>query len=162
MLLFFLFCFGFGARYINTVVFDYRPVYISKTITNSDHLEAIKNAMGNFGIIETQNKSQNHIRIQYERLNGGGIWMTAHSHTDGYFYVTETVIGINRLVDRNTFQCLVLHEFGHSFGLGHSERGIMRASLQPQNQFCNLEIEDLIALYDIGFFNSHNHQTDWR
>ena len=36
---------------------------------------------------ETENKTDNHIRIEYQNYNGGGTIMLAQTHTDGYFEV---------------------------------------------------------------------------
>lgn len=141
------------SQYINTVKFPRRDVYISNWITN-EHRESIYIAMEQLDLQETQNKSINHIRIEYDNYNGGGIYMKSHSHTDGYFEVYKTVIGINRLLDPIMFQCVVLHELGHAFGLGHSENSpVMEPIINFTKNYCHLSIFDIINLYNIGYYD---------
>ena len=140
------------SQYINTVKFPHRPVYISKWI-NEDHRESIYIAMNQLNLNETQNKTENHIRIQYDNYNGGGVSMTAHSHTDGYFEVYNTVIGINRLLDPIMFECVVLHELCHAYGLGHNENSVvMNPVINFTTNYCYLSIFDIINLYNLGFY----------
>lgn len=140
-------------QYINTVRFPIRPIYISNWISD-EHRESIYLALQQLSLIETQNKSLNHIRIEYNNLNGGGISMKAHSHTDGYFEVYETTIGMNRLLDPVMFQCVVLHELGHAFGLGHNENSqVMSPIINYTKTYCYLSIFDIINLYNIGFYD---------
>lgn len=141
------------SQYINTVRFPIRPIYISNWISD-EHRESIHIAMEQLDLVETQNKTENHIRIEYNNYNGGGISMTAHSHTDGYFEVFETAIGINRLLDPVMFQCICLHELGHAFGLGHTDSGVMSSVINFTENYCYLSIQDIINLYNIGFYDS--------
>ena len=140
---------GFAtSQYINTVVFPHRDVYISKWISD-DHRESIYNAMGQFDLTETLNKTGNYIRIQYDGLNGGGTSMLAYSHTDGYFEVYETVIIFNRLLNPTMAQCIVLHELGHAMGLGHTRTGIMTPIINYTQNYCYLDIETYINLFNV-------------
>ena len=136
------------SKYINTVVFPHRDVYISKWISD-DHRESIYSAMSQFDLTETLNKTDNYIRIEYDRFNGGGTSMVAYSHTDGYFEVYETVIGINRLLDPVMFQCVCLHELGHAAGLGHTRAGIMTPIINYTQNYCYLDIETYINLFNV-------------
>ena len=136
------------SQYINTVVFPHRDVYISKWISD-DHRESIYNAMGQFDLTETLNKTGNYIRIQYDGLNGGGTSMLAYSHTDGYFEVYETVIIFNRLLNPTMAQCIVLHELGHAMGLGHTRTGIMTPIINYTQNYCYLDIETYINLFNV-------------
>ena len=138
-------------QFINNVIFPHRPVYISKLISD-EHRESIHIAMDQLALKETENKTENHIRIQYDNYNGGGVLMTASSHTDGYFEVYQTVIGMNRMLDIFMFQCVVLHELCHSYGLGHTDYGIMKPIINFTENYCHLSIFDIINLYDAGFY----------
>ena len=138
-------------QYINTVIFPRRPIYISKLI-NDEHRESIYIAMEQLNLQETQNKTENHIRIEYAHYNG--VNMLASSHTNGYFEVYETIIGMNRLLDSVMFQCVILHELCHSFGLGHNENSrIMNPIINYTVSYCYLSIGDIISLYNIGFYD---------
>lgn len=130
-----------------------RPVYISNWIS-TEHREGIQNAMDQLGLQETQNKSINHIRIEYSGgVNGGGIEMLASTDYDG-FYIYKTVIGINRLLDRNSFQCIALHELLHAYGLAHNENSrVMKPIINYTQNYCYLNIVDIINLYNIGFYD---------
>lgn len=142
------------SQYINTVKFPIRPVYISNWITE-EHRDSIHLAMEQLDLKETQNKSINHIRVQYNNYNGGGINMLASSHTDGYFEVYETTIGINRLLDPVMFQCVVLHELLHAYGLAHNENSrVISSVINFTKNYCSLDIIDIINLYNIGFFSN--------
>jgi predicted Zn-dependent protease len=99
---------------------------------------------------ETENKTDNHIRIEYQNFNGGGATMEAYSHTDGYFEVHNTIIGINRMLDPVMFQCVALHELGHAMGLGHTETGIMSPIINFTKEYCFLSIRDYINLWKIS------------
>jgi homoserine acetyltransferase len=136
------------SQYINTVVFPLRKVYISKMISD-EHRGSIYNAMSQFGLTETLNKTDNYIRIEYDGYNGGGTSMVAHSHTDGYFKVYDTIIGINRLLDPVMFQCICLHELGHAAGLGHTSEGIMRPIVNYTQNFCYLSDSDYVNLFNV-------------
>lgn len=103
---------GIATSQFIEIVWERRPVYISKLITD-EHRDAIYNAMSQLGLEETEDKSENHIRIEYDNYNGGGIEMLAGTDYDG-FYIYKTVIGVNRLLDVNSFQCVILHELAHS------------------------------------------------
>ena len=141
------------SQFINTVKFPRRDVYISKWISD-EHRESIYIAMNQLDLHQTQNKTENHIRIEYNNFNGGGISMLASSHTDGYFEVYETTIGINRLLDPVMFECVVLHELGHAFGLGHNEKSqVMAPIINYTQNYCHLSIFDIINLYNIGFYD---------
>lgn len=142
------------SQYINTVKFPKRDVYISKWITN-EHRNSINIAIEQLDLIETEDKTENHIRIEYDNFNGGGISMLAHSHNDGYFEVYETVIGVNRLLDNVMFQCVILHELGHAMGLDHNENSmVMSPIINYTKNYCYLDISDIILLYNIGFYKS--------
>lgn len=143
----FLSLIGFAiSQYINTVKFPNRPVYISKLISD-EHKESIYMSMDQLFLKETENKTDNHIRIEYANFNGGGTTMDAYSHTDGYFEVYETVIGINRMLDPVMFQCVALHELGHAMGLGHTETGIMKSIINFTTEKCFLDIDNYINLW---------------
>lgn len=126
------------------IVWERRPVYISKLITD-EHRDAIYNAMSQLGLEETEDKSENHIRIEYDNYNGGGIEMLAGTDYDG-FYIYKTVIGVNRLLDVNSFQCVILHELGHSLSLAHNENSmVMKTILNNTKNYCHLSyIEHLL------------------
>lgn len=144
-------------QYINIVRFPRRDVYISKQISD-EHKESIYIAMDQLDLHQTQNKTENHIRIEYNNAfqgnaGGGGIYMDATTNIDS-FEVYKTVIGINRLLDPVMFQCVVLHELGHAFGLGHNEKSqVMSTIINFTKSFCYLSIEDIINLYNIGFYD---------
>ena len=137
------------SQYINTVQFPNRPVYISQSITD-EHRESIYFSMDQLYLKETENKTDNHIRIEYQNYNGGGASMEAYSHTDGYFEVYSTTIGINRLLDPIMFQCVVLHELGHALGLAHTEKGIMRPIINFTENNCYLDIQSIINLWRLN------------
>ena len=122
-------------QYLN-LIWRRRPVYISKMISN-DHRDGILNAMEQLGLEETEDKSENHIRVEYDNYNGGGCEMLAGTDFDG-FYIYKTVIGVNRLLDSNSFQCIALHELAHSVGLAHREEGVMRPILNSTKNYCSL------------------------
>jgi hypothetical protein len=125
------------------IKWERRPVYISKLI-NENHKEGILNAMEQLGLEETEDKSENHIRVEYDNYNGGGCEMFAGTDFDG-FYIYKTVIGVNRLLDSNSFQCIALHELAHSVGLAHREEGVMRPILNSTKNYCSLSyIEHLL------------------
>ena len=143
------------SQLINRVVFPRRDVYISKWVSD-EHRESVYSAMSQFNLFEMtegrtggRNKTDNHIRIQYSNYNGGGTSMLAHSHTDGYFEVYETVIGINRLLDPVMFQCVCLHELGHAMGLGHTRTGVMAPIINYTQNYCYLDIETYIRLFNV-------------
>ena len=120
-----------------------RPVYISKLI-NDGHRDGILNAMNQLGLEETENKKENHIRVEYDIYNGGGIEMVAATDYDG-FYIYETIIGINRLLNENSFQCCILHELCHAHGLAHRDEGIMKPIINTTDHYCSLSyIEHLL------------------
>jgi hypothetical protein len=122
-----------------------RPVYISKLITDN-HKEDILNAMNQLGLEETENKKENHIRVEYSNFNGGGIEMVAATDYDG-FYIYETIIGINRLLNSNSFQCVALHELSHSLSLAHQEEGIMRPIINTTDHYCHLSYVDHLLIW---------------
>jgi Zn-dependent peptidase ImmA (M78 family) len=99
---------------------------------------------------ETENKTINHIRLEYQNYNGGGTVMLAQTQTGGYFEVYETVIGINRMLDSVMFQCVVLHELGHALGLGHTETGIMKSIINFTTENCFFNIENYINLWKLN------------
>ena len=122
-----------------------RPVYISKMI-NDNHKEGIYNAMTQLGLDETENKDENHIRVEYDNYNGGGIQMLASTDYDG-FYIYETVIGVNRLLDDNAFQCCILHELCHALSLSHRDEGIMRPTINNTKHYCHLSYIDHLLIW---------------
>jgi len=136
------------SQFINRVVFPRRKVYISKWISD-EHRDSINLAISQFDLTETQNKTGNYIRVQYSPYNGGGTSMVAHSHTDGYFEVYQTNIGINRLLNPIMFQCVCLHEMGHALGLGHTTTGIMAPIINYTENYCYLDIESYINLFNV-------------
>lgn len=132
-----------------------RPVYISKWITE-EHRHSIGIAMEQLDLQETQNKTGNHIRIEYDNYNGGGIYMDASTNSNGYFEVYKSVIGINRLLDPVMFQCIALHELCHAYGLAHNEKSqVMSPIINFKKNYCYLSIIDIINLYNIGFYNDN-------
>jgi len=145
----FLSLIGFATcQYINTVKFPNRPVYISKSIT-PEHKESIYMSMDQLFLKETENKTDNYIRIEYQNFNGGGTTMEAYSHTDGYFEVHNTIIGINRMLDPIMFQCVALHELGHAMGLDHTETGVMAPIINFTINNCFLDITNIINLWKL-------------
>lgn len=104
--------------------------------------------MAQLDLNETEDKTENHIRVEYERFNGGGIEMLAATDYDG-FYIYKTVIGINRLLDNVMFQCISLHELCHALGLSHRDEGIMRPIFNITENYCYLDIHDYINLWQI-------------
>ena len=131
-------------QYLN-LIWRRRPVYISKLITDN-HKEGILNAMNQLGLEETEDKSENHIRVEYSNFNGGGIEMVAATDYDG-FYIYETIIGINRLLNSNSFQCVALHELSHSLSLAHQEEGIMRPIINTTDHYCHLSYVDHLLIW---------------
>jgi hypothetical protein len=136
------------SQFINTVKFPHRQVYISKWISD-EHRSSIYNVIEQLDLTETENKTGNYIRIEYANYNGGGTEMLAYSHTDGYFEVYQTVIGINRLLNDVMFQCIVLHEICHSMGLGHTSEGVMSPVINYTENYCYLSIENYINLFNV-------------
>ena len=123
-----------------------RPVYISKMISDN-HKECIFNAMNQLGLEQTENKEENHIRIEYANYNGGGIEMMAQTDFDA-FYIYHTVIGINRLLNDVSFQCIVLHELSHACGLSHNENSnVMKPILNNTKNYCHLSYFEHILLW---------------
>ena len=131
-------------QYLN-LIWRRRPVYISKLITDN-HKEGILNAMNQLGLEETEDKSENHIRVEYDNYNGGGCEMLAGTDFDG-FYIYETIIGINRLLNSNSFQCVALHELSHSLSLAHQEEGIMRPIINTTDHYCHLSYVDHLLIW---------------
>ena len=128
------------------IQWERKPVYISKLITD-DHKEGILNAMSQLGLEETENKEENHIRIEYDNYNGGGILMDATTAYDG-FYIYKTVIGINRLLDDVMMQCVALHELCHALGLNHNENSIvMRPIINFTKHYCSLSYIEHILIW---------------
>ena len=128
------------------IKWERRPVYISNMI-NDNHKEGILNAMSQLGLEETENKAENHIRVEYANYNGGGIEMVAGTDFDA-FYIYNTVIGINRLLNDVSFQCIALHELSHSLSLSHNENSnVMKPVLNDTKQYCHLSYIEHILLW---------------
>jgi len=103
--------------------------------------------MTQLGLDETKNSDENHIRIEYDNYNGGGIQMLAATDYDG-FYIYETTIGINRLLDDVMFQCVVLHELAHSLSLAHDETSnVMNPIINNTKNYCSLNYIEHILLW---------------
>lgn len=148
------------AQYVNRVVMPVRPVYISKLISQ-EHVYAIHGAMSEYNrysvlwdgalLVETTDKNENHIRIEYADFNGCS--MNAVSMSDGHFQVSDTTIGFQQHLDPIMTQCIVLHEIGHSLGLGHMSNGtnsVMRKTIALQEYTCTLKEIDLLQLHHIN------------
>lgn len=139
---------GLATSQFLEIKWERKSVYISKWITD-EHKEGIYNAMSQLGLEETENKIENHIRIEYNAsVNGGGIEMLAGTNYNA-FYIYETVIGINRLLDPVMFQCICLHELCHAMGLGHRDEGIMRPIINITQDYCYLSYIDYYNLWKI-------------
>jgi predicted Zn-dependent protease len=136
---------GFSISRFIEINWEKRPVYISKLI-GDEHMESIYDAMSQLGLVETEDKSINHIRIEYAQVNGGKIEMLASTNSDG-FYIYDTVIGMNRLLDEVMFQCVVLHELCHALGLAHTEDGVMAAVIQQTDEKCFISFDNMVNLY---------------
>ena len=141
---------------IGTVNFPVRPIYISKHISQ-DHVESIHWAMSEYNryatlwndelFTETDDKNENHIRIEYASYNGCS--MSSVSMSEGFFQVSETIIGFQQSLDSVMTQCIVLHELGHALGLGHTSNetdSIMHEILFPRQEMCTLKKTDIINI----------------
>lgn len=150
-----------SSQFINIVILPVRPIYISKQIT-SDHVFAIYDALHEYNrystliwngdelFTVTEDKTLNHIRIEYASYNGCS--MSAQSMSDGYFMVSETLIGFQKELDYSMTQCIILHELGHALGLSHNNLtgSIMSEIISQQSYTCTLKQKDLIHLYKIN------------
>ena len=75
--------------------------------------------------------------------------MTAVSMTEGFFQVSETTIGFHSSLDPVMAQCIILHELGHSLGLGHVSNetdSIMHEVLFLRDEMCTLKKIDIINI----------------
>lgn len=91
-------------------------------------------------------------------MGGGGIYMDATTNIDS-FEVYKTIIGINRLLDSVMFQCVVLHEMGHAFGLGHNDDSqVMSPIINYTKTYCYLSIGEIIARYNIDLYDGQQFE----
>ena len=105
--------------FIIGLVYPIRPVYIGSQISN-DQIDYIQKSIDNMNLSRTYEKTQNHIRIQYDNSIVGNTAMTANLYPIGSFIIDYTVISFNPNLYDNILGCVILHELYHSQGLMHS------------------------------------------
>ena len=143
-----------------------RPFYISTQIKDKSE---IYNAVDEYNrypfspaLLETDNKEQNHIRIQYSD-DGimGSTYMDAVINSAGYFELDKTVISFDKRLNGNVLQCVLLHEILHSQMLYHNEipNSMMNYSVSvietgeiiEEQKKCELSIDDIIGLMSVKY-----------
>ena len=153
-----------------------RPVYISSQI-EQPHIDRIHDAIYRYNIYLTTNnyllpiinpitttidKSKNHIRIQYNDDTNFNYkaytTMFSRLHDDNTFKLENTIIKFNKILSDELLVCVIMHELGHSMGLGHSTviPSIMNFTIyiidniiqQPMEK-CYLEIDDIMGLISL-------------
>jgi hypothetical protein len=105
----------------NTIglIYPIRDVYISSLI-QPEQILYIQNSIAKFNLTRTYDKSENHIRIQYDNDIIANTKMSATLYQIGSFVVENTVISFNPNIYENVLGCVILHELGHSVGLSHN------------------------------------------
>ena len=141
----------------NTIglIYPIRNVYISSLI-QSEQILYIQNSIAKMNLSRTYDKSENHIRIQYDNSIIGNTAMTATLYSIGSFVVEETTISFNPNLYDEVLGCVILHELGHSLGLYHNNisSSIMNFSLyldsdyyvMNDNMECYLNNDDIMGL----------------
>ena len=109
---------GYTFNTINTIL-PPRNVYISSLIQPLQ-IDYIQNSIAKMNLSRTYDKNSNHIRIQYDNSIIANTAMTATLYSIGSFVVESTVISFNPNLYDNILGCVILHELGHSMGLGHN------------------------------------------
>jgi len=101
------------------LIYPIRGVYISSQI-QLEQTVFIQSSIDKIGLNQTFNKNDNHIRIMYDNNIIGNTKMSATLYSIGSFIVENTIISFNPNLYENILGCVILHELGHSLGLGHS------------------------------------------
>ena len=142
-------CFTF-----NTIglIFQIRPVYISSQI-QTEQIFYIQNSIAKIGLTQTYDKTENHIRIQYDNTIIGNTRMSGSVYSFGSFVIENTSISFNSNLYDEVLGCVILHELGHSVGLFHSNESgsIMNYTLyiDKNNIILNENIECFLSQDDI-------------
>ena len=105
----------------NTISTTYpiREVYISSLIQQKQ-VYYIEKSIEKMNLHRTYDKNLNHIRIQYDNNIIGNTAMTATLYQIGSFVIENTIISFNPNLTDDILGCVILHELGHSVGLGHN------------------------------------------
>jgi hypothetical protein len=101
------------------LIYPQRGVYISSLI-QPEQILYIQNSINKMNLTRTYFKESNHIRIQYDNDIIANTKMSATLYQIGSFVVENTVISFNPNIYENVLGCVMLHELGHSVGLGHN------------------------------------------
>jgi hypothetical protein len=118
------------------LIYPIRDVYISSLI-QPEQIDYIQNSIAKFNLTRTYDKNSNPniIRIQYDNSIIANTKMSATLYQIGSFVVENTIISFNPNIYENVLGCVILHELGHSVGLGHSNvsSSIMNYTLYINN-----------------------------
>ena len=102
-----------------SLIYPRRDVYISSLI-QPEQIDYIQNSIAKMNLSRTYDKTENHIRVEYKNDIIANTKMSATLYSIGSFIVENTIISFNPNIYENVLGCVILHELGHSVGLGHN------------------------------------------
>ena len=102
-----------------SLIYPRRDVYISSLI-QPEQIDYIQNSIAKMNLSRTYDKTENHIRVEYKNDIIANTRMAATLYSIGSFIVENTIISFNPNIYENVLGCVILHELGHSVGLGHN------------------------------------------